>query len=192
MTEGFVTAQVFGGMCGGLGRAIVEGPTEFFKIRQQLASGWAARDALSGLGARTERRRAEARWSGSRVERKPVGPGVATPPRPGRGYSVGGDLAPSFKRTTRVCRRRSKTVFVSPSRVAPRRRDHVPQHAPLLELRHLSGRREAIYEPRRLSVLVLSPRGSSEDGSRRRRGRDVDIPWRRVAGDAAAATRIFR
>jgi len=57
---------VFGGMCGGLGRAIVEGPTEFFKIRQQLASGWAARDALSGLGARTERRRAEARWSGSR------------------------------------------------------------------------------------------------------------------------------
>ena len=28
---------------------------------------------------------------------------------------------------------------------------------------------------------VLSPRGSSEDGPRRRRGRDVEIPWRQVA-----------
>ena len=37
---------------------------------------------------------------------------------------------------------------------------------------------------------VLSPRGSSFDESRRRRGCDVDIPWRRV--DAAAATWIFR
>ena len=29
--------------------------------------------------------------------------------------------------------------------------------------------------------FVLSPRGASEDGSRRRRGSHVDIPWRRVA-----------
>ena len=27
---------VLAGMCGGLGRAVVEGPTEFFKIRQQI------------------------------------------------------------------------------------------------------------------------------------------------------------
>ena len=48
---------------------------------------------------------------------------------------------------------------------------------------------------------VLSPRGRSGDGSRRRRGCHVDIPWRRVAAtprlrrlgcDAAAATWIIR
>jgi len=41
---------VLGGVFGGLGRAVVEGPTEFFKIRQQIVADWAARDALSGLG----------------------------------------------------------------------------------------------------------------------------------------------
>ena len=35
-------------------------------------------------------------------------------------------------------------------------------------------------------VAVTSPRGSSKDGSRRRRGRDVDIPWRR--GTRASGT----
>ena len=29
---------VLAGMCGGLGRAVVEGPTEFFKIRQQIVA----------------------------------------------------------------------------------------------------------------------------------------------------------
>ena len=41
---------VLAGMCGGLGRAVVEGPTEFFKIRQQIVAKWSYREALSGLG----------------------------------------------------------------------------------------------------------------------------------------------
>ena len=41
---------VLAGMCGGLGRAVVEGPTEFFKIRQQIVAQWSYREALSGLG----------------------------------------------------------------------------------------------------------------------------------------------
>ena len=35
----------------------------------------------------------------------------------------------------------------------------------------------------------VRPRGSSTDGSRRRRGRDVDIPWRRVRGDVSRRRR---
>lgn len=41
---------VLAGMCGGLGRAVIEGPTEFFKIRQQLVAKWSYREAFSGLG----------------------------------------------------------------------------------------------------------------------------------------------
>ena len=44
------THVVLAGMCGGVGRALVEGPTEYVKVRQQLASSWAPRDALSGMG----------------------------------------------------------------------------------------------------------------------------------------------
>ena len=48
---GFVESHiVLAGMCGGLGRAVVEGPTEFFKIRQQIVAQWSYREALSGLG----------------------------------------------------------------------------------------------------------------------------------------------
>jgi len=41
---------VLAGMCGGLGRAVVEGPTEYFKIRQQVVAEWSARQALTGFG----------------------------------------------------------------------------------------------------------------------------------------------
>ena len=36
------------------------------------------------------------------------------------------------------------------------------------------------------------PRGSSADGSRRRRGRDVDIPWRPTAATPQPRRGIFR
>ena len=45
--------------------------------------------------------------------------------------------------------------------------------------------------PAPVALRARSPRGSSFDESRRRRGRDVDIP-RASRGDAAAKTRIFR
>ena len=62
--SGFPHVKIFGvidshvvlaGMFGGVGRAIVEGPTEYFKIRQQIVSKWAPREALSGLGITTAR-----------------------------------------------------------------------------------------------------------------------------------------
>ena len=41
------------------------------------------------------------------------------------------------------------------------------------------------------SGFVLSPRGYYSDEPRRRRGRDVDIPWETGRGDAVAALRYW-
>ena len=48
------------------------------------------------------------------------------------------------------------------------------------------------HYPATMERLYFRPRGASEDGSRRRRGCDVAIPWRQGHGGAAAATRLFR
>ena len=65
----------------------------------------------------------------------------------------------------------------APEGVARRRADH-------------SGSGDDPAQPGGGVARVRSPRGASLDESRRRRGRDVDIPLRR--GDAAAATWTFR
>lgn len=40
---------VLAGMCGGMGRALIEGPTEFIKIRQQIVAAWNPAQALFGV-----------------------------------------------------------------------------------------------------------------------------------------------
>ena len=65
----------------------------------------------------------------------------------------------------------------------------------LREVGYGGGRRGDGERVRGLRVRpdVLSPRGASSDESRRRRGRDVDIPWRRRRGwDAAVRSRPAR
>ncbi|KAK7240427.1 mitochondrial carrier protein [Aureococcus anophagefferens] len=44
------THVLVAGMFGGVGRALVEGPTEYVKIRQQILGPWRATEALRGLG----------------------------------------------------------------------------------------------------------------------------------------------
>jgi len=41
---------VLAGMAGGVGRGLVEAPTDFFKVRRQVEQGWTARQVLGGAG----------------------------------------------------------------------------------------------------------------------------------------------
>jgi len=42
---------IFAGVCGGIGRGVIEGPFEYIKVRRQLAQPWHLKELLSGSGA---------------------------------------------------------------------------------------------------------------------------------------------
>lgn len=50
----FNSSVILAGISGGIGRGLIEAPTDFLKIRKQVAQNWTMKQVLSGTGAQLE------------------------------------------------------------------------------------------------------------------------------------------